>query len=229
MMREAEVVAHVVPLLERERSDLDPSEGVLLARALLGVLGSRGQHRLSLPRRTDEHVDRHFASKSDILVAAANRGGERIRIAVDDVVSDTCDPSGMLAALLRAHVKVVIQERHLVGTLSNEADQLPEEDRRALRPGTRESRGGLLEQAGEASRTSEAAVMSDKETYQRQRCDLDRSAVSSDHPRRQERDQHESSDRQCVGTADQPARSRSAGPRSAARRLDVAEAPQSYR
>ena len=206
--REDEVVGHLVPLIQRDRPGLGQDDGILLARALLGVLGSRAQHRLRLPRRRDEEymvhlahavtrsrptpatppdaasapgtdstggtglrparrdlllteavrlfdergyqsvtladigeaagivasgVYRHFASKTDILVAATNRGGERMRLGMERALSHAQDPGQAVAALLRAHVTVTIEEQHLVGILANEADQLPEGDRRALR------------------------------------------------------------------------------------------------
>jgi AcrR family transcriptional regulator len=204
--REAEVVGRLVPLLEHERPGLDTDDGLLLARAIFGVLGSRVQHRLTLGRRKDEQlmtrlagvvadcrlsspavrragagvphpqpaalrpprrdvllreavrlfdergyqsvtmadigeaagivasgVYRHFPSKTAILVTAANRGGERIRSGVDRALTQARDPRDALAGLLRSHVDVTIDQQHLVGLLSNEADLLPDEDRRALR------------------------------------------------------------------------------------------------
>lgn len=60
--REAEVAAHLTPLLHAERRDLAGPDAELLAWAVLGVLGSRSRHRIFLPRRRDEQLMFHLAS-----------------------------------------------------------------------------------------------------------------------------------------------------------------------
>ena len=204
--REAEVVGHVVPLLRQERTELDPADGALIARAIIGAMGSRAQHRLSLPRPVDEQlmirlgrnmahcrlsaaavaprperrdadlpvgfrpgrrdvllteavrlfdergfrsvtmadigeavgivasgVYRHFPGKTDLLVAAAQQAGERMRVVVDGALAAARDPQDALERLLAAHISIWIESQHLVGILANDADELPEPERRALR------------------------------------------------------------------------------------------------
>lgn len=202
--REHEVVSRLVPLLQNERPSLSSADAMLLANALVGMLGSRSQHRSRLPRRrdirlmtdlsdallrcpvvtsnrdqlTDRHattthlrvarretvlleairlfdergyqsvtmaeigdaagivasgVYRHFSSKPAILVAAMNRGGQLVRDEIDRALSTAHNPQQRLIGLLRAHIAVTIDEQHLVGILTNEADLLPDEERRALR------------------------------------------------------------------------------------------------
>lgn len=205
-VREAEVVGHVVPLLQLERPELDPVDGALIARAVIGVMGSRAQHRLSLPPPADEAlmvrlgrnvadcvlsepaaaprpdhraadvpvgfrpgrrdillteavrlfdergfrsvtmadigeaagivasgVYRHFPGKADILVAAAQQAGERMRVVVDRALAAARDPRDALERLLQAHIAIWIESQHLVGILANDADELPDAERRALR------------------------------------------------------------------------------------------------
>ncbi|MFE7242989.1 TetR/AcrR family transcriptional regulator [Streptomyces sp. NPDC057580] len=202
--REAEVVAHLVPLLRAARRELGGPEAELVARAVFGVLGSRSRHRLALPRRRDQQlmfrlasaaaycklseagrpagtgpaapgaglriprreqilteairlfdergyqsvtmadigeavgivasaVYRHFPSKTDLLIAAMNRGGERIRAATEQGLGQAKDPREALELLLGAHIAVSIEHRHLVGILTNERDQLPDKERTAFR------------------------------------------------------------------------------------------------
>ena len=54
--RQAEVVAHLIPLLRGARPGLSDADGELIARAVLGVLGSPARHRLTLPRRRHENL-----------------------------------------------------------------------------------------------------------------------------------------------------------------------------
>ncbi|MFB7999311.1 TetR/AcrR family transcriptional regulator [Streptomyces sp. NPDC056002] len=78
-------------------------------------------------------VYRHFPSKTDLLVAAMNRAGERVRAAADHALTQARDPHEALDLLLRAHVAVSIEHRHLVGILANERSHLAERERTALR------------------------------------------------------------------------------------------------
>lgn len=206
---EIDVVARLVPLLREERPELGEPEAQLVARAVLGALGSRVRHRIALPRRRHEQlmlriataaahtplgagadspaphlrrtgaspgspalriprreqllteairlfdergfqsvtmadigeaggivasgVYRHFPRKTDLLIAAVNRGGERIRTSVETALSEAADPGETLGLLLRAHIAVSLEQTHLMGIMSNERDQLPDKERTALR------------------------------------------------------------------------------------------------
>lgn len=201
--REDGVVGHLVPLIATAHPEPADPDGMLRARALVAVLGSRSSHRDRLSRRADAQlmarlaqavvecpftesegdvlmaatdapqfprrrrdeilaaairlfdergyqsvtladigeatgivatgVYRHFSNKTAILVTALDRGGQRVREDVDRALLLADDPDERLAALIRAHIAVSIDERHLIGILTNEADMLPDEDRRALR------------------------------------------------------------------------------------------------
>lgn len=205
--REAVVVSSFVPLLRAERPELGEPDAAFVARAVLGALGSRSRHRITLPRRRHEEllvrvgasvalcpvpqndgapanhhapalgtgavlriprreqllteairlfdergyqsvtmadigeaagivasgVYRHFPSKTDLLIAAVNRGGERVRAAAETALAQASDTREALELLLRAHVTVCMEQVHLIGILANERDRLPEKERTALR------------------------------------------------------------------------------------------------
>ncbi|MFF8955429.1 TetR/AcrR family transcriptional regulator [Streptomyces sp. NPDC014894] len=78
-------------------------------------------------------VYRHFPGKSDLLVAATNRGGEQIRAAAQQALLRATAPAQALERLLHAHIAVSVENAHLIGILGNERDQLPEAERTALR------------------------------------------------------------------------------------------------
>lgn len=77
-------------------------------------------------------VYRHFPSKTDLLVAATNRGGERLRAGAEQSLAHATDSREALELLLGAHIAVSIEHRHLVGILATESDQLPDKERTAL-------------------------------------------------------------------------------------------------
>ncbi|MEU5974893.1 TetR family transcriptional regulator [Streptomyces sp. NPDC047315] len=78
-------------------------------------------------------VYRHFPSKTDILVTAMNRGGEQLRTGAERAFSLARSADEVLALLLRAHVSVTVEQRHLVGLLTHERNHLPNKERTALR------------------------------------------------------------------------------------------------
>ncbi|MEB8337289.1 TetR/AcrR family transcriptional regulator [Streptomyces endophyticus] len=78
-------------------------------------------------------VYRHFPSKTDMLVAAMNRGGEHLRTGADQALARARDPREALELRLRAHIAVTIEHRHLVGILTHDRGQLPDRERAALR------------------------------------------------------------------------------------------------
>ena len=207
--REAEVAAHLVPLIRARRSQLSRADAELIAWATLGVLGSRSRHRLSLSRRRDEQlmyrlsrivvscpfaaietpkapsarhaaapafeaglprprrtqllnqairlfdergfqsvtmadigeaagivasgVYRHFPSKTDILVAAMNRGAELMQSRTDQALAQATNPREALDSLLRNHIDMMIEGKHVIGILTHERDQLPDKEQTALR------------------------------------------------------------------------------------------------
>ncbi|MFF8955347.1 TetR/AcrR family transcriptional regulator [Streptomyces sp. NPDC014894] len=78
-------------------------------------------------------VYRHFAGKTDMLVAAMNRGGEHLRTGADRALAHARDPREAVELLLGAHIDVTVKHRHLVGILIHESAQLPDRERVTLR------------------------------------------------------------------------------------------------
>ncbi|MFH8618669.1 TetR/AcrR family transcriptional regulator [Streptomyces sp. NPDC017979] len=78
-------------------------------------------------------VYRHFPSKTDILVTAMYRGGEQLRTGTDRAFALARTAEEALELLLRAHIAVTVEQRHLVGLLSHERSHLPDKERTALR------------------------------------------------------------------------------------------------
>lgn len=78
-------------------------------------------------------VYRHFPSKADLLVAAVNRGAELLRAAADRALSAAADPRFALDLLLREHIAICVEHRHLMGILTHERGELPAKERTALR------------------------------------------------------------------------------------------------
>ncbi|WP_143051443.1 TetR/AcrR family transcriptional regulator [Rhodococcus koreensis] len=78
-------------------------------------------------------VYRHFGAKTDLLVAAATRGRERLRAGADRALADAVDPSDAVERLVRSHVVVSLQNPHLIGILANERAQLPDKERTETR------------------------------------------------------------------------------------------------
>ncbi|WP_052441205.1 TetR/AcrR family transcriptional regulator [Streptacidiphilus anmyonensis] len=85
-------------------------------------------------------VYRHFPGKTDLLVAAVNRGVERMYSSTEEALSQARDPRDALERLLRARITIALDQVHLLGILTNERDQLPEKERTALRRVQRDHR-----------------------------------------------------------------------------------------
>jgi AcrR family transcriptional regulator len=77
-------------------------------------------------------VYRHFARKVDLLAAAATCGVERIRAGTGLALAAAGSPAEALELLLRAHIALCVEHRHLIGILAHEGAQLPEKERTAL-------------------------------------------------------------------------------------------------
>lgn len=78
-------------------------------------------------------VYRHFPGKTDLLVAATNRGGECLRAGAERALALGGDPRGAVDLLLRSYISVTVENLHLIGILTAERDQLPDKERHALR------------------------------------------------------------------------------------------------
>lgn len=76
------------------------------------------------------NVYKHFASKSEVLVAAIIRGGERRAIAVDRGLTGATGPADALQRLVRSYIEFARDNAPLLTVLTSELDQLPPEERR---------------------------------------------------------------------------------------------------
>ncbi|OYD66686.1 TetR/AcrR family transcriptional regulator [Rhodococcus sp. OK302] len=87
---------------------------------------------------TGPNVYNHFDAKIDLLVAAVSRAGERRRLGVENALAKADGPDEVLSGLLSAHIDFAINERHLIGLLISELDQLPDKFRRSCEQNQRE-------------------------------------------------------------------------------------------
>lgn len=87
---------------------------------------------------TGPNVYNHFDAKIDLLVAAVSRAGERRRLGVENALAKADGPDEVLSGLLSAHIDFAINERHLIGLLISELDQLPDKFRRTCEQNQRE-------------------------------------------------------------------------------------------
>jgi AcrR family transcriptional regulator len=74
-------------------------------------------------------VYKHFPAKTDLLVAAVTRAGERRDLGIAQALADAPGAQQALPALLRAYVDFALEHSHLIGLLISERDQLPEQNR----------------------------------------------------------------------------------------------------
>jgi len=90
---------------------------------------------------TGPNVYNHFDAKVDLLVAAVSRGGERRRLGAAQAMTEAGSPDEALIGLLKAHIDFAITERHLLGVLISELDQLPDKFRKTCEQSQREYLG----------------------------------------------------------------------------------------
>jgi AcrR family transcriptional regulator len=75
-------------------------------------------------------IYKHFPSKTDLLVAAVARGGERRQAGTAQALARAAGPRDALNLLLRAYIDFALENRHLLGLLVSELDHLPEQRRK---------------------------------------------------------------------------------------------------
>ncbi|GAA3038920.1 TetR/AcrR family transcriptional regulator [Actinokineospora globicatena] len=78
-------------------------------------------------------VYRHFASKSDILLAASRRMADRLRWGLEESLTSATDPSDALRRLARSYVDTVMRSDDLIAVYTTELANLPERDAKELR------------------------------------------------------------------------------------------------
>ncbi|WP_245614098.1 TetR/AcrR family transcriptional regulator [Actinokineospora inagensis] len=78
-------------------------------------------------------VYRHFASKSDILLAASRRMADRLRWGLEDSLASASSAADALQRLTRSYVDTVMRSDDLIAVYTTELANLPERDGRELR------------------------------------------------------------------------------------------------
>jgi AcrR family transcriptional regulator len=78
---------------------------------------------------TGPSVYGHFASKTDVLVAALQRGSEALWLGVDRTLADTSDPGEALAGLVAKYIAFAVEHTQVLAVLLSEAVHLPEPQR----------------------------------------------------------------------------------------------------
>lgn len=76
---------------------------------------------------------RHFAGKSDVLLAALTRGSEQLAAAASEALASTGSPQDRLDRLVRSYVGVACRYRDLVVVYLTEAHNLPADQQRVIR------------------------------------------------------------------------------------------------
>jgi AcrR family transcriptional regulator len=82
---------------------------------------------------TGSAIYRHFPSKQAILVALLDRVVDDLLQGAREAVADTTSPAAALDGLVVAHVEFALRDRALIRVYDQEADHLPDADRRRLR------------------------------------------------------------------------------------------------
>ncbi|GGS49806.1 TetR/AcrR family transcriptional regulator [Actinokineospora fastidiosa] len=78
-------------------------------------------------------IYRHFAGKSDILLAASRRMADRLTLGLNDSLSEATSPRDALHRLARSYVDTVLRSDDLIAVYANEIGNLPERDAKEMR------------------------------------------------------------------------------------------------
>ena len=78
-------------------------------------------------------IYRHFTSKTEILLAASYRMADRLTIGAERAVDEATDAMSALTGVVKSYVDNVMRVDNLVVAQANEATEVPDRDRRALR------------------------------------------------------------------------------------------------
>jgi len=103
------------------------------------LVAARGFHAVGISEIgaaagvTGSAIYRHFASKQAILVALLERVVDDLLQGARDAVAGAGTPADALDRLVDAHVDFALRDRALIRVYDQEADHLPEPDRRRLR------------------------------------------------------------------------------------------------
>lgn len=87
------------------------------------------------------NIYKYYPSKTDLLVAAVMRAGERRRAVTVAALKEPGDAPTHLDLLLASYIGFAVENRHLLGVLVSELDQLPDRERRLARQSQRDYLG----------------------------------------------------------------------------------------
>ncbi|MEV4939715.1 TetR/AcrR family transcriptional regulator [Streptomyces zaomyceticus] len=110
-----------------------------LVAAATRLFGRQGFHEVGLIEIgaaagiAGPSVYKHFASKSDLLYAALNRGAQALQLALAEARTSSGTPQEALTSLLRAYVGLVHTHSDLFLALVTEVIHLPDEQRHDVR------------------------------------------------------------------------------------------------
>jgi AcrR family transcriptional regulator len=82
---------------------------------------------------TGSAIYRHFATKTELLVAVLDRVVDGLLDRAEGIVATSDDPATTLDALIDAHVAFALRDRAILQVYAQEAHTLPPDDRRRLR------------------------------------------------------------------------------------------------
>jgi AcrR family transcriptional regulator len=110
-----------------------------ILRATAELLATRGVHSLGVDEIgaaagvSGPAIYRHFASKTDVIVAVFDTAIDGLNDNVQRVAELGADPADALRGLIRSHVDFALRERAVLAIYFQEVDRLPTADRRRLR------------------------------------------------------------------------------------------------
>jgi AcrR family transcriptional regulator len=107
-------------------------------------------------------IYRHYPAKTDLLVAAVERGSQRRQASSAHALARADEPHEALKLLLRAYIDFALDNSHLLGVLISELDHLPEQRRKHNLQMERDFLalwGQLLHQAAPGSDRAEQKVV----------------------------------------------------------------------
>ncbi|SDJ15999.1 DNA-binding transcriptional regulator, AcrR family [Actinokineospora alba] len=145
-LAEAVVLSDVVPATQdapqaawRARTQMPVSRREELLTAATRLFRDHGYHAVSMEDIgavtgiAGPSIYRHFAAKSDILLAASRRMADRLQLGLDTALAEAADPADALHRLTRSYADTVQRSDDLIAVYTSELVNLPERDAKELR------------------------------------------------------------------------------------------------
>jgi AcrR family transcriptional regulator len=121
-----------------QRTTAPASRREELLSAATRLFRERGYHAVSMEDIgasagiAGPSIYRHFASKSDILVAAGYRMGDRLHVDAERALREAVSPTDALDRLVRSYVDTVLRTGNLMAVFASESISMAERDAREL-------------------------------------------------------------------------------------------------